>query len=206
MSNLVEPSQPTRIALFGGAFDPFHNGHVAAIKHILRSGLVDKVLVLPSGDRPDKSVVSSARSRYDMALLGVRECFGDDARVVVSDLHSSGRVGYGTIDLLRYFEKEGGSRVFVVIGDELLNDLPRWKEADDLKKRATFLVMRRPGVVTSNPLPGWNVKFLDPFENEGVLISSTELRKRLARGESCEGLMPTSVAVYCREKGLYSGL
>lgn len=205
MSNSVAPTQSGRIALFGGAFDPFHNGHAAAIKHVLRSGLVDTVLVLPSGDRPDKRGVSPAHNRYDMAVLGVGERFGDDARVVVSDLHSSGRVGYGTIDLLRYFEKQGGSRVFVVIGDELLKDLPIWKEADDLKKRATFLVMRRPGGGTSSPLSGWNVTFLDPFESGGVTISSTELRERLARGESCEGLMPTSVARYCREKGLYAG-
>lgn len=204
MSIRLEPSQVTRVALFGGAFDPFHNGHVAAIKHILRSGLIDKVIVLPSGDRPDKRSVSRASNRYDMAVLGVQESLGRNPRVVVSDVHSSGRVGYGTIDALRYFEEESGARVFVVIGDELLNDLPHWREAEALKERAHFLIVRRPGGPAAAPLPGWNVTFLEPFENEGVQISSTELRQRLARGESCEGLMPVSVATYCREKTLYS--
>jgi cytidyltransferase-like protein len=51
-------STAQQIAVFGGAFDPFHNGHVAAIKLLLSQPDISKVLVVPSGDRPDKHGVS----------------------------------------------------------------------------------------------------------------------------------------------------
>lgn len=199
-------SEPTsrRIALFGGAFDPFHNGHVASIAHILRTDAADLVWVVPSGDRPDKRELSPAQHRYEMTKLGVSEVFGEDPRVIVSEAQSSGRVGYGTIDLVRFCKQEGAKEVVVAIGDELIADLPQWREAESLRNETSFVVLERPGVALG-PLPaGWRLRLLGPFVDGGVMVSSTEIRARLAREESCEGLMPASVEAYCRKHRLYS--
>lgn len=203
MNTSVTDIPMPRVALFGGAFDPFHNGHVASIQHILSANVADIVWVVPSGDRPDKQEISSAQARYEMTVLGVRELFGGDSRVVVSDAQSSGRVGYGTIDLVRHCRGTRVGEVFVVIGDELIADLPRWKDAEALRVEARFLVLERPGVELG-PIPaGWRLSLLGQFVDGGVMVSSTEIRKRLSRGESCDGLMPRTVEAYCQQHRLY---
>ncbi len=192
-----------KVAVLGGAFDPFHYGHVAAIRHLLRSGKIDTVLVVPSGDRPDKPQVSSALDRLEMTKKGVHAEFAGDPRVEVSDIQVSGQAGYGTIDLVRYFETLPSKEPYFVIGQELLHDLPAWKESAELQKKARFLVLRRPGAGDTEEAHGWNVTYLDPFGACGVELSSTELRERLRAGNACDESMPKAVLAYCRERKLY---
>ena len=191
------------VAIFGGAFDPFHCGHTVAIRHLLSSDRVDRVVVVPSGDRPDKPNVSSARDRLEMTRRSIAECFAGDPRVEVSDLQVTGAVGYGTIDLVRHFKKDSSIEPLIVVGQELLTDLPSWKSAEELKESAIFLVLARPGGARVEPPSGWRTIFSKPFGPEGVRVSSTELRARLAHGERCEKLVTQGVFDYCRERGLY---
>jgi nicotinate-nucleotide adenylyltransferase len=196
-------STAQQIAVFGGAFDPFHNGHVAAIKLLLSQPDISKVLVVPSGDRPDKHGVSRAAERYEMTYRGVQSAFGDDPRIEVSDIQSRGAVGFSTIDLVTYARQHYGMKVAVIIGRELLGDLPQWHRAEELRQQARFLVLERPGAKPGCVLSGWQVEFLPPFGESGFAISSTELRRRLASGDGCDGLMPPVVRDYCISRGLY---
>lgn len=193
----------TCIAVFGGAFDPFHNGHVAAIKLLLAVPTIDRVLVVPSGDRPDKQGVSLAADRFEMTRRGVGAAFAHNPRVVVSDVQSRGEVGFSTIDLVTYVQKHFGKQAGVVIGSELLKDLAMWHRSEELKQLAKFLVLERPGATAAGAPTGWQVEFLPTFGAEAVEVSSTELRKRLAQGEGCEGLLPEVVTDYCIERRLY---
>lgn len=192
-----------KIAIYGGAFDPIHNGHLAVIAQLLASGQVDSVVVVPSGDRPDKTVRVSAAVRLSMVQLAVKEAFPGDSRVEVSDLHAAGRVGYGTIDLVDHFMRVPGVDPYVVIGHELLADLSQWRESARLCAIAQFLVIERPGG-KPGPLPQGvrAVHLRVPYE-AGVLVSSTLVRSLLSRGLSCAGLVPQSVVAFCRAQGLY---
>lgn len=194
----------TRIALYGGAFDPIHNGHLATIAALLASNQVDKVIVIPSGDRPDKKVNVSAADRLEMARGAVVEAFPNDNKVEVSDVHALAKVGYGTIDLVDHFSKEPHCEVFVVIGHELLPDLPSWKESARLCAQARFLVVNRPGSSLSALPKGINATLLNAPYQAGVLVSSTTLRTLIAAGFSCAGLLPPSVVAFCRSRGFYS--
>jgi len=194
------------IALFGGAFDPFHNGHAAAIAHLLRDSRITKVVVVPSGDRPDKKNVSAARHRVAMAQCGVAEVFGGNTRVIVSDIQALGSVGHATIDLVGYFESETTTPVIIVIGQELVADLPRWKDAERLRSKTHFLVLRRPGMEAVIELPGWKLEIASPFGDSGISVSSTELRQRIAAGLRCDDLMPASVLSYCKDHKLYGAV
>lgn len=196
-------STKKRIALYGGAFDPIHNGHLATIGLLLASGQVDKVLVVPSGDRPDKQQNVSAADRLLMTRLAVQEAFPHDLRVEVSDLHAAGKVGYGTIDLVDHFAKQADTDVFVVIGHELLPDLSSWKESARLCALAQFLVVQRPGSPGGELPKGLNATFLHVPYQAGVLVSSTTLRAVIAQGLSCAGLLPPSVIAFCKDRGLY---
>lgn len=196
-------SSTKRIALYGGAFDPIHNGHLATIALLLASGQVDTVMVIPSGDRPDKKANVSAADRLLMTQLAVQESFPNDTRVVVSDLHATGKVGYGTIDLVDHFVRDADTDVFVVIGHELLPDLPSWKESARLCALAHFLVIHRPGSPTQELPKGLQAEMLKAPYQAGVLVSSTTLRGLLAHGRSCAGLLPPSVVTFCKARGLY---
>jgi nicotinate-nucleotide adenylyltransferase len=192
-----------KIALFGGAFDPIHNGHLATIAALANSSIVDEILVLPSGDRPDKPAATAASIRFDMCKVALEEYFRGDGRIVLSDLHSAQRVGYGTIDVVRYLQGRADCEVFVVIGRELLSELHTWKEADSLKKDAQFLVVQRPGSDTHAVPEGWRVSFFQNPSDSWVAISSTALRRMLKQGQSCAGLMPASVELLCCQQQLY---
>lgn len=192
-----------KIAIYGGAFDPIHNGHLAVIAQLLASGQVDSVVVVPSGDRPDKTVQVSAADRLSMAQLAIKEAFAGDPRVEVSDLHASGRVGYGTIDLVDHFLKVPGAEPYVVVGRELLADLPQWKESARLCASARFIVIDRPGVSPGPLSTAVRASELRAPYKAGVLVSSTLVRSLLSQGLSCAGLVPQCVLAFCKAKGLY---
>jgi nicotinate-nucleotide adenylyltransferase len=192
------------VALYGGAFDPIHNGHLATIAALLASAQVDKVVVVPSGDRPDKKVNVRAVDRLEMVRSAVDEAFGTDPRIEVSDVHALAKVGYGTIDLVDHFSKDTNLEIFVVIGHELLSDLPSWKESSRLCAQARFLVAQRPGSSLSSLPKGVNATLLNAPYQAGVVVSSTTLRTLLAAGLSCAGLLPPSVVALCRDRGFYS--
>lgn len=193
-----------RVAIFGGAFDPFHKGHAAAIRHLLEKEEVDRVVVIPSGDRPDKPGVSPAQDRLAMTRLGIESNFPGDIRIEVSDLQVSGHVGYATIDLVQHFARDPSLELLIVIGQELLSDLPQWVRAGELRQRATFLILQRPGAHSTQPPPGWNCILSQPFHGAGVVVSSTELRERMRLGERCEDVLSQEVYEYCASRQLYA--
>ena len=196
-------AKTNRLAIYGGAFDPIHNGHLVTIAQLLASGQVDSVVVVPSGDRPDKNITVCAADRLAMTQLAIEEAFPNDLRVSVSDIHATGKVGYGTIDLVEHFLKQADTSPWVVIGQELLGDLAAWKEISRLKSLTSFLVIRRPGTVSPELPQDVTASWLSaPYEG-GVLVSSTAIRAMLAQGLSCSGLLPPSVIAFCRSHGLY---
>lgn len=192
------------VALYGGAFDPFHLGHVSVIRHLRTILGFRTVLVVPSGDRPDKEVSSSAHDRITMTRLGVQECFRDDDNILISDVHISGELGYGTIDVIRFFESQYAKKLYVIIGSELVRDLPSWKEQNALKKEARFLVIPRPGSERIEHLDGgWNISVAEPLNKEGMCISSTEVRAMCSSSHDISAVVPVSVADYISRNKLY---
>ncbi len=196
-------AKPIRLAIYGGAFDPIHNGHLATIAQLVASDQVDTVVVVPSGDRPDKKITVSAADRLRMTQLAIEEAFAGDPRISVSDIHATGQVGCGTIDLVEHFRKQPEVIPYVVLGQELLGDLPKWKEEARLRSLAHFIVIRRPGAVATELPREISASWLSFPYQAGVIISSTTLREMLAKGVSCAGLLPPAVLGFCRSHGLY---
>ena len=203
-----------RLALYGGAFDPIHNGHLATIALILNSGAADEVLVIPSGDRPDKPNTIAAQHRVELSRLAITEAFGSDSAITVSDLQASGSLGFASIELLDYFKnKQPDAELLLVVGAELLRDLAGWVEAERLKLEAHLLIVGRPSVKSSAPelqaewqtelRAEWRSTVLSaPYEAQ-VLVSSTTLREIIRSGARCAGLMPKSVYDYCIKHAVY---
>lgn len=191
----------TRIALYGGAFDPVHQAHLEVARAAHRQTSLKKVVFLPAAYSPLKShgPVASDADRLEMLELAL----GDTPEFVVDDSElRRGGLSY-TVDTVRDFQAhEPGAELFWILGGDQLAQLDRWHVIKDLVRRVTFLVVARPGYPLVAPdIPGLAWAHI---EAPLMLLSSTNIRKRLAQGASVEGCLSPSVEAFIREKGLYT--
>ena len=191
--------------LFGGAFDPPHNGHVALAQAAFERFGLDRLVVVVTGDPPHKRARADAETRYRLA----REAFAGLPEVELSR-HELERAGPSyTVDTARWAHEEWGDVVFLVGADEFA-DFGAWKDPDEILEHV------RLGVATR---PGYHHERLDPvlaslrrpervelFEIPAVDVSSTEIRRRASHGEPIDALVPPGVARLVVENGLYDEL
>lgn len=188
--------------LFGGAFDPPHNGHVAlaadAIQHFGLEGLV----VLPVGEAPHKFVETDSRARLELT----QAAFADQPKIEVS-AHDVEREGPAyTVDTVRWAAGLWGEVLFLVGADEF-GDFLQWKDPDDIVEHARLGVATRPGYPRER-LQHVLVRLRRPervefFTIDPLPISSTQIRARVGAGESIDGLVPPAVARLIAERELY---
>jgi nicotinate-nucleotide adenylyltransferase len=171
-------------ALFGGAFDPPHNGHVALLRGAREQLGVDDVLVVVAAFPGHKDVETPATVRFELA----RAAF--PAEPVLLDDHPR------TIDMLReHPEWEGAA--FLLGADEYAS-FASWKEPDEVLRLVRVAVGTRPGFTP--PRTDDRVTF---FEIEPVPVSSSEVRERLDRGEDVSELVPEAVWELIERGALY---
>jgi nicotinate-nucleotide adenylyltransferase len=179
-------------ALLGGAFNPPHNGHVALARAAREHFDFDDLAVLVAVRPGHKEVQLDADTRFRLA----RAAF-PDARVEL-DPHER------TVDMLK--EQEWDAPLFLIGADQFAEFLT-WKDPEGVLERARLGVATRPGfpqekleAIRRQLSHGDRVEF---FELEPVPISSRDVRDRVARGESIDGLVPPAVAELISALGLY---
>ena len=180
------------VALYGGAFDPPHFGHVAVAAAARERFGVERLVVLVNERPAHRPVHASAEDRLALA----RAAFpGDDVRL---DLHPR------TVELLR--AERFGDPVFVIGADQFRSFLS-WSEPAEVLERTRLAVATRPGfpreqldeVLAELDRPE-RVLFFEIEPNPGA---STAVRARVAAGESLDDLVPAAVARLISERGLY---
>jgi nicotinate-nucleotide adenylyltransferase len=181
------------LALYGGAFDPPHIGHVAVARAVKLELDVERLIVLVSERPGHKETHLPAQTRLELA----RAAFPDDE--VRLDPYPR------TIELLR--AEDFGDPVFVVGADEFC-DFLSWKEPDAVLELARVAVATRPGfprerleTVLARLERPERVVF---FEIEPNPAASREIRALAAAGEPLDGLVPAAVAELIRREGLYA--
>jgi len=134
-------AKPT-VALFGGSFDPPHEGHRAIVNTLTTLDDIDKVIVMPAFLNPfKKSTLASPAQRLEWCR---KTCHGP--RVLVSDWEiSQGRAVY-TIETLRALQTSYRVK-YLVIGMDNLADIASWKEFDKINQEVTWLLFTREGSV-----------------------------------------------------------
>ncbi len=179
------------VALYGGAFDPPHNGHVA-VAHAARERFAVPLLVLVSEAPAHRSVESPADLRLELA----RAAFpGDEVRL---DPYPR------TIDLLR---GERFDDPLLVIGADQFADFLAWKDPGAVLELAHLAVATRPGypqeVLDAVLLDLERPERVAFFEIEPNAVASREVRALAAVGKPVGGLVPAAVARLIEERGLY---
>jgi nicotinate-nucleotide adenylyltransferase len=211
-----------RLGIFGGSFDPVHNGHLAVARACQREAALDEVWFTPTAIQPLKhgGPRATAAQRVEMLNLAINSAASEPGRIGepgrprprrpwrVCTLEID-RGGYSyTIDTLRQIRDElPDAELFFLLGADALRDVPQWREPAEIYRLATPLIVRRAG----QPEPSLiGLQSLCPPDHQPRLVempamevSSSEIRRRIAAGESIDGLVPPAVAAYITEKNLY---
>ena len=191
-----------RIGLFGGSFDPVHNAHLALARQTLDQLKLDELRWVPVGQAWQKDrAMTSAAQREAMLRLSI----DGEPRFVLErcELERSGP-SY-TLDTLRELQAATpGAHWYLVIGHDQYRNLHTWHGVAELLQRVTLAVARRPGEPVE---PDARVRAapqvalaLPPMD-----ISATDIRRRVAAGMDISTLVPSAVALYIHQHGLYRG-
>lgn len=192
------------ICLFCGTFNPIHNAHLRMAQYVLRKFSFEKVIFIPSCMPPHKTVQGGTfQQRLEMVKLAIEGHKGFE----VSDIELRlGQTSYTYLTVLELQKIYGDSEKFnFIIGTDAFEKIESWYEVDKLKKLLKFIVSRREDECDLARFDYLREKgFEFDFTNLAFYdISSTELRDKIACGESITDLVPPKVEDYIVENGLY---
>ncbi|PTW47698.1 nicotinate (nicotinamide) nucleotide adenylyltransferase [Rhodovulum kholense] len=191
-----------RVALFGGSFDPVHEGHLAAAVLARQALDLDRVILIPAGStatRPGPKAQAVASAAHRLAMLRLL-CEGRPW-LEVSDAECRPGASPFAVDTLALFHRTlpAGTDIVLLIGSDKLALLPRWHGIDAIRASARIVALDRPG----HPLdaaPPWVERLGGPLPD----LSSTQIRARLAAGGPLDGLCPSAVISYLMTEQPYA--
>lgn len=195
------------VGIFGGSFSPPHIGHVRAAEAFVEAEKLDRLLVIPVFLPPHKSYegVISPDHRLNMCLLA----FGSIERAEINDCElKRGGKSY-TSDTLEYFAKPGRRLVFLC-GTDMFLTLESWHEFEKIFALAKIAFIRRENTTSDDLICEYAERYRRLYSadiSEVVIpateLSSTEIRDSAKIGELNVELLPSGVAEYIKEHGLY---
>ncbi len=197
-----------RIALFGGTFDPIHNGHLVVARELAARLALDRVLIMPTFVPPHKikTEMASAVDRLEMCRLACAPY----PELTVSDLEINRRGASFTVLTLEQLHRQmPEAELFLFVGADMFLTLGSWHRFADIAALATLCAVPREGV------PAAALRdHAAQLEAQGARcviedidtprISSTVIRERVRRGEPLDGLVPPTVAAYIDAGQVYA--
>ena len=134
-----------KIGIFGGTFNPIHNGHLIVGRDVRRGFSLDIVCLIPAAVPPHKESKDVAKAEYRLAMT--RLAVEGDLDFSVSDVELKRSGPSYTIDTIAHFESilPDDSELFFIVGMDAFLDIETWKSYKDLFQEVPFIVMSRPG-------------------------------------------------------------
>ena len=188
------------IGLFGGSFNPIHNGHVRLAKSLLQEAALDEVWFLVSPQNPFKQ--DQQLLDDDKRLQLVRLALKEEPQLMASDFEFHLPKPSYTWNTLQALEQEYPERKFtLLIGGDNWEAFDKWYRYEDILKRYPIIVYPREGSKVSDAKS--EVSEIQIVETPLINISSTQIRQRLQEGKSVRGLVNTEVAMVIEQEHLY---
>ncbi len=195
------------IGIFGGSFDPVHEGHLALSRTMAAALSLDRVRLVPTAQPPHK--LRHSRTSDEDRLAMCRLAVADDPLFEVSDYEIRKGGASFTIDTVEAFTAaEPEARFYLLMGADMFLTLTTWKRFAELAAKVTFCTVPRDDVPV-----GRLRDYAATLEQYGATcrvieaplrrISSTQIRRRVQDGQPLDGLVPPSVASYIADKALY---
>ena len=185
-----------RIGILGGTFDPPHNGHLIIADEVRETLNLDEVWFIPSNEPPHKD---KARANTIDRMNMVKNAIQHNEYFKLNTIEID-RLGKSfTIDTMKALKSEHNNCSFYfIIGADMVEYLPNWKNIDALIEIVTFVAVKRPRytINTVYPIIEVDVPIFD--------MSSSEIRRRIRNSQTVTYLIPPSVNLYIRKRGLYA--
>ncbi len=200
-----------KTAYYGGTFDPVHNGHLIPARAAAERAGLERVVLVPAAVPPHKQgAAASGEQRLEMLRLAI----ADEPLFDVSDLELRRSGPSYTLATVRELTGQNGARPTLILGADMLRDLPNWYRAAEVVEAADFLVLARPGWdlgverierALGEHFPPAHVRriLLGVLETPRIEIASTEIRARVRSERSIRYLAPHPVVEYVERNGLY---
>ncbi len=188
-----------RTGIFGGSFNPIHNGHLTLAEKIRRKARLDEVWLLVTPQNPWKSQADLLDDNERLAMT--RLAVADQPGLVASDYEFSlPRPSY-TWHTLQALSKDFPERKFILlVGGDNWAKFDSWYEHEQILANYSIVVYPRRGTeIDPDGLPK-NVRLV---QMDLIDISSTEIRQRILSGQPYSDLVPPQVASYIQSKKLY---
>ncbi|MCJ0763352.1 nicotinate (nicotinamide) nucleotide adenylyltransferase [Variovorax terrae] len=193
-----------RLGVFGGAFDPPHNAHVALVRAAVEQLALDELRVFPTGQawhKPHR--LSPPQHRLAMARLA----FEGLPRVVVDDREIQRAGPTYTFDTLQELQAaEPQAQLFLIMGADQAAALPNWHRFQEILQLAIISIAGRVHVAgTSGQFDPQNLAGArwQALQLPALSVSATEVRHRAAAAQGIAHLVPESVARYIEQHHLY---
>jgi nicotinate-nucleotide adenylyltransferase len=184
-----------RIGIFGGSFDPPHTGHLlVAIDAIEQLGL-EQLFLVPAAAQPLKMEGSGASPADRLQMVKLLARSHPALHVDAIEIERGG-LSYTVETLAAFAERYSEAERFFLVGADVLESFARWREPERVLSLARVAVFRRGD--ESELQPG-----MVPLSSRMVDISSTEIRRRVAKGLTIRGFVPDAVAEYIESRRLY---
>ena len=207
------------IGIFGGTFDPIHNGHTSVIKNFLDIVNFDELIVIPNGNPPHKEKRTNAEDKLEMTELALEHIknLKIDNREVKKDTSS---YAYSTLQELK---KENSTDTLVwIMGTDSFMNIESWYCYEEFINSVNFLVLERPGhsipqeSVAGTLLKSRKISSFKEFpDNKGkifllkinpIKITSTHIRTMISKDQDVTSLLHPSVYKYIKLNKLYKNI
>jgi len=211
-----------KIGIFGGSFNPPHNGHVNSLTTVQKKMGFDLIHIVPNNQNPLKIPTDSPATEHRLAMAKQAfQSYGDKFFVDDIELKRGGK-SYTVDTIQELLKKYKSNELFLIIGADNFETFSEWKDYKKILELANIVVTTRPGYQIPENEKEWP-DYLTPLVADsdfGTLelttgrsiefitlddldISSSELRKRLRLGRPTEKFLPLAVESYIKEHGLY---
>lgn len=178
----MDDARQLRIAVFGGSFNPVHNGHVAICQHVAARDLADQILVIPCFEHPFGKPLVAYEHRLRMCELALAPL----PRVEVSTIERElGGVSYTARTVRALQSQHAAARYSLIVGSDIGEELASWRDADWLLTHVDCITLPRGA---NSPIPD---------------VSASEIRQHIQQGKDVQRMVPGVIVSYVASHGLY---
>jgi nicotinate-nucleotide adenylyltransferase len=182
-----------KIAIYGGTFDPIHHAHLILARQAIEALGLNKVILVPASISPLKKAAPVASGEVRLAM--VQAAIKGEPEFEVNECELLRPPPSYTIDTVEDIrQRECDAAIYCLIGEDNIEQLPRWHRFAELEKTVRFVVLDRSGKQPSHSYQ---------LIHRRIDISATEIRRRVAQNESIRYLVPDSVEEIIQREKLY---